>query len=610
MFFRRILWASLVVAVANAAGTNRQPVFVNRSVAQQTSSIDRLPHDSPLNRRPMAIAQSDPEHLFVANRSSGSISRLDARKFEWLDEWRVGTELTDLVHWKAGLFLVADFQQHRLKCVDFSPAEPVIKWQIDVVRYPVRLSVSEDGKTCFVAGLWSRQIQRVELGDDSAVFASSSQPPLNLSFAPGFLCQIGAEELLLVVDAFGDQFAALHPQTLQIQLQGNFASRRVGGIAVDPLSGEIVMTQQLLNRLARATRNDVHWGLMIANDLRAFSPSRLFERPFRSFSDVSSTPIGGTGDAKGDPGFICFSKTATAAIALGGVDQVALGKMDRAGFNFVPVGRRPMANLFSNDGTTLFVANHLDDSISVIDVDEAKVLTTIELGPPRSRNLLERGESLFFDARLSHDGWMSCHSCHVEGHTNGFLNDNFSDQSFGAPKRVLSLLGHGTTAPFAWNGSAKTLEEQITKSLEITMQNDESDKAELVAALTAFVRSLEPPPSLAVGRGHASGAEQASSEKIQVLQKGQALFAELGCQTCHAGQQLTSPESFDVGLQDELGWRNFNPPSLVGVSQRDRLFHDGRANNLREVLETFEHRVTRDLDEAELKALIAYLKTL
>ena len=38
-----------------------------------------------------------------------------------------------------------------------------------------------------------------------------------------------------------------------------------------------------------------------------------------------------------------------------------------------------------------------------------------DLGP------VDRGERLFADARLSHDGWMSCQSCHTDGQSNGLL---------------------------------------------------------------------------------------------------------------------------------------------------------------------------------------------
>ena len=93
---------------------------------------------------------------------------------------------------------------------------------------------------------------------------------------------------------------------------------------------------------------------------------------------------------------------------------------------------------------------------------------------------VDRGELLFYDARLSHDRWMSCDSCHTDGHTNGLLNDNQGDGSFDAPKRVLSLLGVGDTAPWAWNGSVDDLEAQVRKSVQTTMHGP-ADAAELTA---------------------------------------------------------------------------------------------------------------------------------
>ena len=40
---------------------------------------------------------------------------------------------------------------------------------------------------------------------------------------------------------------------------------------------------------------------------------------------------------------------------------------------------------------------------------------------------------------------MSCHSCHTDGHTSGRLADTLGDDTFGTPKRVLSLLGLGAS---------------------------------------------------------------------------------------------------------------------------------------------------------------------
>ena len=71
-------------------------------------------------------------------------------------------------------------------------------------------------------------------------------------------------------------------------------------------------------------------------------------------------------------------------------------------------------------------------TISVVEPDPGRRVAVFSLGPRPELSLLERGERLFYDARLSHDGWMSCHSCHTDGHSNGHLNDNLSVSSLAA----------------------------------------------------------------------------------------------------------------------------------------------------------------------------------
>ena len=75
----------------------------------------------------------------------------------------------------------------------------------------------------------------------------------------------------------------------------------------------------------------------------------------------------------------------------------------------------------------------------------------------------DRGELLFFDAHLSRDGWLSCHSCHTDGHSNGLLADTLGDGTYGTPKRTLTLRGTVLTDPWAWNGSMQYLQDQIEK---------------------------------------------------------------------------------------------------------------------------------------------------
>ena len=51
----------------------------------------------------------------------------------------------------------------------------------------------------------------------------------------------------------------------------------------------------------------------------------------------------------------------------------------------------------------------------------------------------------------------------------------------------------------------------------------------------------------------------------------------------HIPPSYTSNSKYDVGIHDEYGLKEFNPPSLRGISQRNRFFHDNRAQTLIEV---------------------------
>jgi cytochrome c peroxidase len=254
------------------------------------------------------------------------------------------------------------------------------------------------------------------------------------------------------------------------------------------------------------------------------------------------------------------------------------------------------------------VANTLDDSISVVDLQQRAVAGHIPLGPQPELTLAQRGEQLFYDARLSLDGWFSCHSCHTDGHTNGHRNDNLGDNSFGAPKRVLSLLGVADTPPWAWTGYVHDLRVQAEKSITTTLRGRQPPH-EVVAALAAYMETLEPPPS--VDRLRMAVADPAARAAWhQSVQRGREVFDQHGCAACHEPPTYTSRDNYDVGLADELGTRHFNPPSLRGISQRDAFFHDNRAATLEEVFTRYKHQLSGELSPDQLRDLVTFLRSL
>jgi hypothetical protein len=184
------------------------------------------------------------------------------------------------------------------------------------------------------------------------------------------------------------------------------------------------------------------------------------------------------------------------------------------------------------------------------------------------------------------------------------LNDNLGDESYGAPKRVLSLLGVGRTGPWAWNGRQADLHDQIAKSIRITMQGQRTDEqlGRDKAALAAYLRTLRPPPAIANVRG---------TLDAEAVGRGHAVFETIGCVNCHQPGDYTTADAYDVGLEDEAGQSNFNPPSLLGLSQRETFFHDGRATDLQDVLMSSEHgQLSKSLNGRELADLIAFLNNL
>ena len=236
----------------------------------------------------------------------------------------------------------------------------------------------------------------------------------------------------------------------------------------------------------------------------------------------------------------------------------------------------------------------------MVDIASGLRPATIALGPRPDLTSADRGERLFSSAKLSHDGWMSCHSCHSDGHTNNLVSDTLGDGSYGAPKRVPSLLGVAATGPWTWTGSIPRLEDQIKKSIVTTMHGPKPTD-EQVSDLAAYLNSLAPP-----------APRQVDIDPIDAsaVSRGREVFSTRKCAICHVSPEYTSPDHFDVGLTDEVGNREFNPPSLRGVSQRDALLHDGRARSLEEVFGKERHPRGLALNPQEIADLVAFLKTL
>jgi YVTN family beta-propeller protein len=555
------------------------------------------------SRQPIALAFSpDGARLFVANRGSGSLSVIDTRGARVVSEIDVGRSLADVAALPDGRHLLAiDRGADSLLLLELRDDTAVVAARLAMGADPIRLQVWDDGSRCAVTMLGARRLTIVDLGprDAGGRPAMKVSRTIDLPFAPRELALVRGQTGLVVADGYGGKLAVIDPSRGSLDSLRTLPAHNIRGLATSTDGRTLIVAHQTLHRLARTSFEDVHWGSLIGNHLRVLRLDAVMAAGTDADLLRGSVlrDLGEVGNAAADPSGLAVGRSGDLMVALGGVNEVALGRDPASALRRTAVGGGPAAVAIDPKGLAAYVADSFDDTVSVIEISTGQRLRTISLGPRPDLTLTERGERLFHDAKLSHDGWMSCQSCHTDGRSNGLLADTLGDGSYGTPKRVPSLRGVGSTGPWNWTGSSERLEDQVRKSIETTMQGP-SPTDDQVNALVAYLRELP------------AARPQATAGPAVAAERGRRIFQVRHCDECHAPPEYTSAGRFDVGLADEAGNRKFNPPSLREVGLRGTLFHDGRAKSLEDVFLKFRHPRDSATTSEEASDLAAFLKTL
>lgn len=575
----------------------------------------------PGARRPTAgVFLQDGKTLYIANRGNanqgtGTVSIVDVELGRVINEVAVGDSLVDLIAVPGRPQLLAvDGRQNELLVLAVSGPKVHVHSRWPVSRGATQVVASPDGQQASVACQWSHCLDVVSLAEKSGARDQPTQPHLlrrvTLPFAPGLQCLTAAGNQVIVADHFGGRLGIVDLASGQVLHAFDSNGHNSRGLLVTDQGRQLVIAQQILNETLPTTEENIERGLLMQNVLRSLALSELTGRAssvdeIRPLPTGRVLPLGGLHAGAGDPAAVVSLDTNRLAVALSGVHQIALQSTSSEQPSVavrIPTGRRPVAIIPRPGSRQLAVLNQLDDTISMVDVERGMVMQTIPLGERRSLSPQERGEQLFFDATLSRDGWLSCHSCHPDGHSNGRRVDTLGDNTLGTPKRTLSLLGTAFTYRWAWNGEVANLHDQVRKSLKETMHGGHI-RDEEVRDLTSFLHTLAPPPAVLP---LATSAEDQAS-----LDRGRQVFNRYRCSGCHIPPIVySSHESYEVGLSDERGLTKFNPPSLRGVSQGFRYFHDNRAETLESIFAEFQHPGSTVLKSAEIKDLVRYLKSL
>jgi YVTN family beta-propeller protein len=538
---------------------------------------------SPHLRHPIRMAWSNQQQsqLIISNRDAGSLSVVDIAEKKVVGEYAIADSISDLlIPENSQQILVLDNNKHGLRVIhfDFNAIHTNTSQFIPLADDPNRIVIHPDGTQIAIASKWSRRITLLSKNNTEDLSPLwQLEQVIDLTFAPGELVFVPNSNDLLIADAFNGMLVMMNLDSQTTYFACQLPVNNIANLTFASKSdtSTLWLSGESLNSYATTINPEVTWGVLMDNQVRSIPLTQL-QDPQRTAMHLGT--VYGMGDETGpggDPGRVLVKSDGALITALQGVDRIAIRpQLPRSYTDRIQVGDRPIDMLLNHEETMLYVLNQFSDSISVIDLQQSKVTHEISLGPQPKLTDSDKGERLFFDATLSLRGWYSCHSCHTEGHTTGLLNDNLGDDHFGSPKRILTLLGAHATSPFSWLGKMENLEDQIAKSLEKTMlhRGSTKDKARLMAA---YLRTLKSPPSINHARGNFDP---------DLFNQGKDIFRQEGCQECHKPPHYTYPETFDVGLKDTAGNIEFNPPSLLGLSQRDTYLHDNSAATVEELL--------------------------
>ena len=116
----------------------------------------------------------------------------------------------------------------------------------------------------------------------------------------------------------------------------------------------------------------------------------------------------------------------------------------------IPTGWNPKGMAISPDGKHLYVAEHLDDRIAVINTDKMETEYNIDLGGPNRITVARHGQRLFNNSGHTFQNQYGCYTCHPDGHEDGLVYNMASKDMGRNLANTQSLRDVGDTPPFKW----------------------------------------------------------------------------------------------------------------------------------------------------------------
>ncbi len=550
----------------------------------------------PVGGQPMDVAFSPDGHrAYVTNRLDDSLSVIDVEAREVVATVAVGDEPHGVLTDREGkLLYVLNTATEDISVLDTSTLTEVKR--LSASRGVWGLAMSPDGSRILATNMYSRFVEpRTPSVSEATVIDTEHAVVVARPVLPG-------TNLLQGVD--------WHPS-------GKFA----------------LVTMLRTKNVIPMTR--VHQGWTITNGLGIVwldgrTDQVLLDEPGRYFPDPTAVAISPDGR------LALVTSVTDDRVAVVDVDRLIatvesaseddrqhvlpnhLGKSAEFVIAQISTLRSPRDILISPDSRTAYVANALDDSVSVIDLVKLKLGERIDLGGPREMTQVRYGENLFHNAKITFRRQFSCHSCHPDGHVDGLTYDIEPDGIGLNPVDNKTLRGILDTAPFKWSGKNPSFTRQCGPRLSAFFTRLQPFTPEQLAALDLYICTIERPPNRYRPVGAALTEAQRRGSAIfhrTMTNDGRMIPVENRCVTCHFPPLHTDRRKHDVGSKMDFDTvSEFDVPHLNNIYDSAPYLHNGAAPTLEEIWTVFNpddtHGVTNDMTKDQLNDLIEYLKTL
>ncbi|MDP4223124.1 MAG: hypothetical protein Q8868_07410 [Bacteroidota bacterium] len=296
-----------------------------------------------------------------------------------------------------------------------------------------------------------------------------------------------------------------------------------------------------------------------------------------------------------------------------------LGLSSRFVLKRIPTGANPKGLALSPDGKYVYVAEHLQDRISIISTDSLALTGTIDLGGPHRVTTKRLGRRLLNNAGHTFQHQYSCYTCHPDAHEDGLVYNMASKDMGRNMTNTQSLRNIGDTPPYKWNGKNQTVYKQDGMRFSTVLTRTQPFSYKELDALVAYIMTGIPnPPNLQYDpNGELTEAQKRGKEIFERTKdsKGNEIPVVNRCVTCHPAPYYTNRKPADVGTlaatDDSI---MFDVPHLNNIFASPPYLHDGRAETLEEIWtlygKTEQHGAVNDLNKIQLNDLVEYLKSL